>query len=148
MTDGLSDSLRWALALGTEPERAMVDWMAVELVPGSRDAVDAITRPAEDPNADRRRLDVLKSGFKSLRIGAESSSDRRLAARCYAATIAAGVVRHGRWITTQRPGKALEALRDLEADEEIATPLRELASAAIARVANEVIDAATVPDGE
>lgn len=148
MTDGLSDSLRWALALGTEPERAMVDWLAVELVPGSRDAVDAITGPAEDPEADRRRLDLLKSGFKSLRVGAESSSDRRLAARCYAATIAAGVVRHGRWITTQRPEKALEAIRDLETDEEIGTPLRELASAAIARVANEVIEAATPPGGE
>ena len=139
MTDGLSDSLRWALALGTEPERAMVDWLAVELVPGAQDAVEAITRPAEDLETDRRRLDLLKSGFKSLRIGAESSSDRRLAARCYAATIAAGVVRHGCWITTQRPEKAIEAIRDLESDPEIGVPLREVATAALARIANEVI---------
>ena len=147
MTDGLSDSLRWALALGTEPERAMVDWMAVELVPGAQNAVDAITRPAGDDEADRRRLDLLKSGFKSLRVGAESSSDRRLAARCYAATIAAGIVRHGCWITTQRPEKAIAAIQDLESDDEIGAPLRDVAAAALARIANEVIEGAPIPDG-
>ena len=148
MTDGLSDSLRWALALGSEPERAMVDWLPIELVPGATSAVDAITRPADDSDADRRRLDLLKSGFKSLRIGAESSSDRRLAARCYAATIAAGIVRHGCWITTQRPEKAIEAIRDLESDDEIGTPLREVAAAALSRITNEVIEGSPVPGGE
>lgn len=139
MTDGLSDSLRWALALGTTPEHTMVDWLATELVPDAPSAVEAITRVDEDAERDRRRLDLLKSGFKSLRIGAESTADRRSAARCYAATIAAGIVRHGRWITRQRPEKAIEALRDLAADHEVAAPLRELADRALDRVREEVI---------
>lgn len=139
MTDGLSDSLRWALALGATPEHTMVDWLATELVPGATTAVQAITDADEDAERDRRRLDLLKSGFKSLRVGAESSGDRRLAARCYAATIAAGVVRHGRWITSQRPEKAIEAIQDLADDETVALPLRDLAAAALNRIRDEVI---------
>ena len=146
MSDGLSDSLRWALALGTEPERAMVDWMAHELVPQAPDAATAISVPAADPAADRRRLYLLKSGFKSLRVTAESTADRSLAARCYAATIAAGVVRHGVWITRQRTEKAIAALQDLADDTTIAPPLRTLAVEAIRIAGDQVIPVDPTPE--
>lgn len=146
MTDALSESLRWALALGTQPERAMVDWLAHELVPDAEDAVSAIVQPGPDRGADRDRLELLKSGFKSLRIGAESTTDRRLAARCYAATIAAGVVRHGIWITRQRREKAIEAMQDLANADEMAAPLRELARRALDHLDDHVIPEVTDPE--
>lgn len=139
MSDALSESLRWALALGTEPERAMVDWLAHELVPEVEDAVEAITRPAATTEADRMRLELLKSGFKSLRVGAESAADRSLAARCYAATIAAGIVRHGVWITRQRPERAIEAIRDLADAPEIAEALRALGTDALAHLDERIV---------
>lgn len=146
MSDGLSDSLRWALALGTDPERALVDWMAHELVPEADDAASAISVAAPDSAVDRRRLDLLKSGFKSLRVSAESAADRRLAARCYAATIAAGVVRHRVWITRQRTERVIAALQDLAEDTTIARVLRDLAIEAIAIADGQAIPVDSTPE--
>ena len=85
----LSDSLRWALAFGTAPDRSALDWLATELDSRATDATDAVLRSDPDPEHDRARLLLLKNGFKTLRIGSEHASDRRMAARFYAATIAA-----------------------------------------------------------
>ena len=137
--DPLSDSLRWALALGHEPDRSPIDWLAVELDPQAIDAADAILRRDDDPRRDLERLVLLKSGFKTLRIGGESVADRRLAARFYAASIAAGVVRHRCWISNQRPDRAIEAIRDLLDDDSMPSNLRELAGAAITATEEEVI---------
>ena len=136
MTEPLTDSLRWALAIGSEPERSAVDWLAAELVPDRPDAVAAICEADPESDEDLRRLRLLKSGFKTLRLSGEHSTDRRLAARHYAATIAAGVVRHGCWITRQRPDRLLSALQDLAADDAMDDSLRSIASEAIA-IAND-----------
>jgi len=140
MTDPLTDSLRWALAIGSEPERSAVDWLAAELIPDRPNAVDAICITDPDPEQDLRRLRLLKSGFKTLRLSGEHSTDRRLAARYYAATIAAGVVRHRCWITRQRPDRLLSALRDLAADEHVDHKLREIATQAIVIADEKVLE--------
>ncbi len=140
MTDPLTDSLRWALAIGSEPERSAVDWLAAELIPDQSNAVDAICIADPDPEQDLRRLRLLKSGFKTLRLSGEHSTDRRLAARHYAATIAAGVVRHRCWITRQRPDRLLSALRDLAADEHVDHKLREIATQAIVIADEKVLE--------
>ncbi|MDG2022426.1 MAG: hypothetical protein P8J59_10800 [Phycisphaerales bacterium] len=140
MTDPLTDSLRWALAIGSEPERSAVDWLAAELVPDRPDAVAAICKADPESDEDLRRLRLLKSGFKTLRLSGEHSTDRRLAARHYAATIAAGVVRHGCWITRQRPDRLLSALQDLADDDAMDDSLRSIASEAIAIANDRLID--------
>ncbi|MCP4833356.1 MAG: hypothetical protein GY895_01195 [Phycisphaera sp.] len=137
--DPLSDSLRWALALGAEPDQSPIDWLAMELDPESKNAADAVCRSVEDPNADLDRLELLKSGFKSLRLSSESGSDRSLAARYYASTIAAGVVRHGLWITGQRPERVSDAIRELHEDESMPASLRRLAADAIAAIEQKAI---------
>ena len=140
MTDPLSDSLRWALAIGSEPEHSAVDWLSAELVPDRPNAVAAICLADPNPVEDLRRLRLLKSGFKTLRLSGEHSTHRRLAARHYAATIAAGVVRHGCWITRQRPDRLLSALQDLVADDTMDDALREIAKDAISAANDRLLD--------
>jgi len=140
MTDPLTDSLRWAIAIGAEPERSTADWLAIELAPGTPDAVAAICDPGPDADADLERLRLLKRGFKTLRLGGEDSIDRRLAARYYAATLAAGLVRHGVWISRQRTDRIVEALQGLAEDESIDGRLRAVASTAITIASERAIE--------
>ena len=137
--DPLSDSLRWVLALGANPSQSPIDWIAVELDPESRDAADSICRILPDVEADLDRLQLLKSGFKSLRLSGENRSDRRLAARYYAATIAAGVARHKTWITEQRKERVTTAIQDLHEDQAMPESLRELAGQALEVIDGEMI---------
>ena len=137
--DPLSDSLRWALSFGAEPDQSPLGWMAIELDPEAANAAEAVIRTDEDPRQDLGRLCLLKSGFKTLRVSGEDPEHRRLAARFYAATIAAGVVRHRRWITSQRPERALTAIRDLQGDQSMPAELRDLASGALQTAEGHVI---------
>ena len=137
--DPLSDSLRWVLALGANPSQSPIDWIAVELDPESSNAADAICRSLPESESDLDRLQLLKSGFKSLRLSGETSSDRRVAARYYAATIAAGVVRHKTWITEQRRERATAAIEDLREDQSVPESLRTLAGQALEAIEGEVI---------
>jgi len=140
MIDPLTDSLRWAIAIGAEPERSTADWLAIELVPGAESAVAAVCDSIPDADADLERLRLLKRGFKTLRLGGEDSTDRRLAARYYAATLAAGVVRHGVWISRQRTDRIVEALQSLAEDEAMDDRLRAVASTALAIASERVIE--------
>ena len=137
--DPLSDSLRWVLALGANPSQSPIDWIAIELDPESSNAAEAITRSQPEADSDLDRLQLLKSGFKSLRLSGETSADRRVAARYYAATIAAGVVRHKTWITEQRAERATSAIKDLHEDQSIPESLRTLAAQALEVIEGEVI---------
>lgn len=140
MIDPLTDSLRWAIAIGAEPERSTADWLAIELAPGAENAVAAICDSIPDADADLERLRLLKRGFKTLRLGGEDSTDRRLAARYYAATLAAGLVRHGLWISRQRTDRIVEAVQGLADDEAIDDRLRAVASTALAIASERVIE--------
>lgn len=137
--DPLSDSLRWALALGADPDQSPIDWIAKELDPESNGAADAVCRNVPGTDVDLDRLELLKSGFKSMRLSSESGSDRSLAARYYASTIAAGLVRHGVWITEQRTERVVAAIKDLQQDTAMPDALRNLAGRAIERIEGEVI---------
>jgi hypothetical protein len=143
MTDPLTDSLRWAIAIGAEPERSTADWLAIELAPGTGNAVAAICDPVSDSQEDLERLRLLKRGFKTLRLGGEVSTDRRLAARYYAATLAAGLVRHGVWISRQRTDRIVEALQSLAEDEAMDDRLRAVASTAITIASERLIESDT-----
>jgi len=145
MIDPLTDSLRWAIAIGAEPDRSTADWLAIELVPGAENAVAAICDSIPDADADLERLRLLKRGFKTLRLGGEDSTDRRLAARYYAATLAAGVVRHGVWISRQRTDRIIEAVQGLADDEAIDDRLRAVASTALAIASERVIEGDAEP---
>ena len=135
----LSDSLRWALALGVDPSQSPIDWIAVELDPESNSAADAICRRIPEADSDLDRLQLLKSGFKSLRLSGETGSDRRVAARYYAATIAAAVVRHRTWITEQRIERITSAIEDLREDPSMPDSLREIAERSLEVIDGEVI---------
>ena len=137
--DPLSDSLRWVLALGANPTQSPIDWIAAELDPDSSNAAEAICRSLPETESDLDRLQLLKSGFKSLRLSGETSSDRRIAARYYAATIAAGVVRHKTWITEQRQERVTTAIKDLHEDQSMPESLRNLAGQALEVIEGEVI---------
>jgi hypothetical protein len=68
-----------------------------------------------------------------MRILGETSADRRLGARFYAAWIAAGLVRHGQRITSISAAALRRGLQGLADDAQMPARLRELASQALRR---------------
>ena len=91
----LSDTLRWAFELDESPAIAGATFLTREIIPCARDPFDAIT----DGAATTRQLEDLKNAYKMLRTTSATAPERSLAARLYAATIAAALVRHGELIT-------------------------------------------------
>ncbi len=127
---GIPSAFRWALDASADPSRAAADWLAREIVPNARDAAAAVA----STQTTLEQVAALKTAFKALRTGAATPAERNRAARLYAATIAAGLVRFGVRISRQSDGalrKAFAALRDDASCEE---PLRDLATVALSRV--------------
>lgn len=141
MSDPLSDSLRWALEVGVDPTRTSIDWLAGELVPESWSAAGAILMTDGTPQEHIDRLNLLKNGFKTLRISAEEPTVRRLAAQYYVAAIAAGLVRHDEWITTQRPERVQRAIEDMIGDDRVDASLRQIGREAVAILEARAIEA-------
>ena len=123
----LGDTLRWAVELDASPTMAGATWRTREIVPGARDPFDAIVATTTSLDA----LEQLKSAYKMLRTGGTTPAERSLAARLYAATIAAALVRHGKLITSQRGEALLRAFTDLESDTTMPESLRSIASQAL-----------------
>lgn len=123
----LGDTLRWAFELDASPTMAGATWLTREIVPGARDPFDAIVATTTSLDA----LEQLKSAYKMLRTGGTTPAERSLAARLYAATIAAALVRHGKLITSQRGEALLRAFTDLESDTTMPESLRSVASQAL-----------------
>ncbi len=127
---GIPTAFRWALDASADPSRAAADWLAREIVPNAKDAAAAVASTL----STLEQLVALKVAFKALRTGAATSAERNRAARLYAATIAAGLVRFDLRISRQNDAalrKAFIALRDDSACEE---PLRDLATVAMSRI--------------
>lgn len=126
----LGDTLSWAYAWAFEPDQSPVlagaSWLAREIVPDAKSPFDAILAPATSAG----QLEELKSAFKLLRTTAASAAERSLAARLYAATIAAALVRHGTLITRQRDESLRKAFEELESDTTLPDRIRELGSLA------------------
>ncbi len=72
-----------------------------------------------------------KDVYKTMRILGESSSDRHVGARLYAATIGAGLVHHHQRISRQSDSALRRGLESLQDDVVMPPPLRRLAEAAL-----------------
>ncbi len=123
----LGDTLRWAFELDASPALAGATWLTREIVPDARDPFEAIVAPTTTIDA----LEQLKSAYKMLRTTGSTAAERSLAARLYAATIAAALVRHGQLITSQRGEALVRAFSELEADTSMTDAIRAIAAQAL-----------------
>ena len=118
----LAQALRWALESSGNPSMASADWLAEDIDPSHRSAVQMLT----DPQVELPQLMKAKSVFKTMRIVGETPADRHLGARLYAASIAAALARHGKRITTQSEHALRKGFHSLLNDREMPRALRDL----------------------
>ena len=123
----LSEVLRSAQEVSADPAMAAADWLARDIDPQYSTAVELLT----DTGVSIENLRKAKDVYKTMRILGESSTDRRVAARLYAATIGAGLIHHGKRISRQSDAALTRGLEALQADMEMPEPLRRLAEAAL-----------------
>jgi len=123
----LSGTLRWAFELDQSPALAGATWLTREIIPNAKDPFEAILAPETSLEA----LGELKNAYKMLRTTGVTAAERSLAARLYAATIAAGIVRHKTLISTQASSALQRAFTELAEDDTMPERLREVASLAI-----------------
>ncbi|MHC4947530.1 MAG: hypothetical protein ACYTG1_04625 [Planctomycetota bacterium] len=126
-TPRLDDALRWAIDSSVDPAMASADWLAMDIHGSSTDAVSLLT----DSAVSLVQLRKAKSAYKTMRIVGETSSDRRLGARLYAASIAAGLVWHGKRISRQSDEALRRAFKGLLDDKRMPESLRSLAGKAL-----------------
>jgi hypothetical protein len=123
----LSDALRSAVEAAVDPAMAAADWLARDIDPNQHSAVDLLT----DPEVSLETLKKAKDVYKTMRILGETAADRRLAARLYAASICAALVRHDQRISRQSDSALKRGLQSLTEDAEAPDPLRKLAGTAL-----------------
>jgi len=126
-THALGDTLRWAFEFDAAPAMAGARFLTREIVPGAKDPFSAI----DDPATTVRQLEDLKGAYKLLRTTGATAPERSLAARLYAATIAAALVRHGALISSQNPFALVSAFEELAADPDMPERTREIATLAV-----------------
>lgn len=123
----LSEAFRWAVESAADPATAAADWLARDIDPGRRSAVALLT----DRDTPLDNIKRAKDAYKTMRLLGETPDDRRLAARLYAASIAAGLAHHGRRISRQSDSALRRGLQSLRDDVEVPEPLRRLATDAL-----------------
>lgn len=123
----LGNALRCALEASVDPAMAAADWLARDIDPQQPSAIGLLT----DPKTSLDDLRKAKSAFKTMRILGETPADRRMAARLYAASIAAGIVRHGRRISRQSDKALRRGLASLLEDARMPESLRAIADEAL-----------------
>ncbi len=123
----IGEALRWALDTTVNASMASADWLATDIDPSVSSAVELLT----DRNVPIPHLRRAKDAFKTLRIVGETSADRRLGARLYAAAIAAALVWHGQRISRQSDAALERAFRRLIDDLDVPAKVRDLAGQAI-----------------
>ena len=127
LTEHISEALRSALEVVGDPALAAADWLARDIDPTKPSAVALLT----DPDVSLENLRKAKSVFKTMRILGETSADRRLAARLYAAAIAAALARYNQRVSRQSNEALLRGLRSLLEDDQMPDRLRKLAGSAL-----------------
>ncbi len=127
LREQLSDVIRCALEASIDPAMAAADWLARDIDPNYSTAVDLIT----DRSVSLEQLQQAKAVFKTMRVLGELSADRRLAAKLYAATIAAGLVRFNCRISRQSDDAVRRGLQTLLDDTKMPDRLRDLAGTAM-----------------
>ena len=123
----LSDALRWAVSGSMDPDLSAADWLAADIDAARPTAVALLT----DPATPLKHLEQAKDAYKTLRIVGETSPQRGIGARLYAATIAAALVNHGRRISSQSNAALKRAFQRLLDDEQIPARLRDLGGKAL-----------------
>ena len=123
----LNDALRWALEAMQSPSIASADWLAMDIDPHAPSAAALLC----DPNITLDQVRKAKSVFKTMRIVGETSADRRIGARMYAAAIAAGILRHGRRVSRQSDRAIIRGLEGLLDDRRMPPELNQLAGMAL-----------------
>lgn len=126
-TESVADALHWALDSLQQPAMAWADWLARDIDPAHSTAADLLSNPSITLSQVRQ----AKAVYKTMRIVGEKSADRRVGARMYAAAIAAGLVRHGRRISTQSDAALTRAFQSLLDDRRMPLALRDLAGMAL-----------------
>jgi hypothetical protein len=123
----LGETLRWAFELDESPAIAGATFLTREIIPTARDPFEAIAAGT----TSLQQLEDLKGAYKMLRTTGATAPERSLAARLYAATIAAALVRSGTLITRQSPFALARAFEELAADRDMPERIRELGGLAI-----------------
>ncbi len=124
---GLEDTLRWAFELDDSTAMTGATWLTREIVPSAADPWSALL----DASTTLAQLEELKNAYKMLRTTGTSAAERSLAARLYAATIGAALVRNGALISRQKTDALVHALSELHDDESMPAHIRDLAVRAI-----------------
>jgi hypothetical protein len=127
----MTNALRWALDATSDPSMAAADWLALDIDADCGSASGLLS----NPRVTLLQLRKAKSAYKTMRIVGETSSDRRLAARLYAASIAAAIVWHERRISGQSDSALRRAFGALLDDEGMDDALRDLAARALGKLA-------------
>ncbi len=125
--NNIQAALRVALESTLDPAVAAADWLARDIDPDRESAEDLLA----DPKVSLKSLQRAKAVYKTMRILGETAADRRIAARLYAAAIAAGLVRHDQRITSQSEAALRRGLKSLADDAGMPARLRELAARAM-----------------
>ena len=123
----LGDALRSAVEAAVDPAMAAADWLARDIDPGYDSAIALLT----DADVSLETLKKAKDVYKTMRILGETSADRRLAARLYAAAIGAALVRHESRISRQSETALKRGLQSLHEGADVPDPLRQLAGTAL-----------------
>jgi hypothetical protein len=123
----LGDALRWALDASSDPSMASADWLAMDIDHDRPSAVRLLT----DPHVSLEDLERAKHAYKTMRVVGETTADRRLGARLYAASIAAALAFHGTRISGQSDAALRRAFTALAEDPTMQQPLRDVAARAI-----------------
>ena len=123
----IGEALRWALDASTDPAMASADWLAMDIDRSCSSAVTMLT----DASVSLSNLRKAKDAFKTMRIVGETSADRRLAARLYAASLAAALTRYGKRISRQSDQAMQRAFQSLLDDSKMPNKLRDMAGKAL-----------------
>ena len=123
----IGEALRWALDASTDPAMASADWLAMDI---DRSCSSAVAMLA-DASVSLSNLRKAKDAFKTMRVVGETSADRRLAARLYAASLAAALTRYGKRISRQSDQAMQRAFQSLLDDSKMPDELRDMAGKAL-----------------
>jgi hypothetical protein len=126
----LSDVIRWALEVEDEPAMAAANWLARDIDSNCRSAIDLLTLSTVPLD----HLQQAKHVFKTMRMVGETKADRLLGGQLYLASIAAGLVHHGKRISRQSDRALRSALMRMVDDASVPNELRVLASNALRRL--------------
>ena len=123
----LRDALQWAVSSEADASMATADWLTQDADPSYMGVFGMLN----DPAVPLPTLIALKEAFKTWRVMGENVQDRRTAACCYALVIAAGLVYHGKRISSQSDVALRRSLKVIRSDHMCADRVRSLVDQAL-----------------